>query len=276
MQDGSCAKECPFYVKGADNLFGCLLKTIVNKESWNNILENELSDEFEEEYSSDCEGKFQKCSFANEIWNGSEIEEVMNDVEEIEEENDSDTDVKITIHQVKNPYQIKCDVLVYPTNNLLEIKDPALNRMSRNKIQAECDQYQKNNPVKMGHIYKTSNGGGSVVAKNIYHAVVSGESLLVNDGDVANSIRKALILADNDEAEIVALIPPDIGKYNPIIKSNEYYSYESAAQAQLNTLAQYLMNIGVDSIKHILILTENELAYNIYVDQFSRTFNDEN
>ena len=126
----------------------------------------------------------------------------------------------------------------------------------------------------MGHVYVTSNGGAQVVAKKIYHAVVAGESLLVNDGDLANSIRTSLILADNDDAEIIAILPPEVGKIDPHTSKGEYCSYESTASAQLNTLAQYLTTVGVDSIKHILILTESELAYNIYVEQFSRTFGD--
>jgi len=65
-----------------------------------------------------------------------------------------------------------------------------------------------------------------------------------------------------------------VGKIDSVTNKGEYCSYESTASAQLNTLSQYLTSIGVESIKHILILTESELAYNIYVDQFSRTFGD--
>jgi len=281
IQDGSCAKDCPFYVKGGDNTLGCLLKETIPKKNWNNIIQHELSKEFEKEYQMDCEGIFEKCCFANEIWDDSVNNEqitIKEDNEEIMSNNDesmNDTDVKITIHKVQNPYQIKCDVLIYPTNNLLEIKDAALNRMSRNRVQAECDHYLKSNSIKMGHVYPTSNGSAQISAKKIYHAVVAGESLLINDVDISNTIRKSLILADNEEAEIVAILVPDVGQINNLTDKGEYSSYELLANAQLNTLYQYLMNIGVDYIKYILVLTESQIAYDIYVDQFSRTFSED-
>lgn len=255
VQNTELAKECPFYCQGSDGQSSCLLKTVIRKKTWEEHVFQHISEEFNSEYEQDCLGQFNNCCFANEIWTGPEqnSENILNNEEEILE-------VKVAIHKVENPYKVKCDILIYPTNNLLEIDDMLLNRLTRNQLQPECDSFNAN--VNMGDVYITSNGNGGVAAKQIYHAVVAGESRLVNDNDVQQAIKKALIMADANGAEIVTLMPADCGTHD----------LDATALAQLTAIHAFLEMDGIEHIKYIFVIMDDQDTYDVFIEKFSRIF----
>jgi putative lipase involved disintegration of autophagic bodies len=68
----------------------------------------------------------------------------------------------------------------------------------------------------MGTVYITSSGdqNSKVKAKKVYHATVSGDSRLVNEVDLKSAMRKALLLADEEQARNVLVIPADCGTHD--------------------------------------------------------------
>ena len=152
--------------------------------------------------------------------------------------------------------------MVYPTNIGLTIDDPLLNKMSRGVVQIELDRFQK--PIKMGTVYITSNGGenSKVKARKIYHATVSGESRLVNEVDLKSAMRKALFLADEEQARNVLLIPADCGTHD----------INDAARVQLAAIKTYLQSAKESNIKNIFIVMEDEESYQVYEEYYNRIF----
>jgi hypothetical protein len=268
------AKECPFYCKDTTGSYGCVIKELTSQGIWVKAVQQKEDPYFSDEFKEDCGGEFEKCCFANLIWtpavNSENKEE--NNYEDQEDSDDEDgesedgsVEIKISVHKVDNPYSVKTDVLIYPTNNLLEIDDLLLNRMSRNVVQEECDAYRAD--VKMGSVYITSSGGNhpkGIKASKIYHAVVAGESRLVNESDIKESIMKALMLADENEAEIVTMLPADCGTHD----------IDQTAFVQINAISEFIQNAGVDNIKYIFIVMDDHESYDAYVEQFSRVFSD--
>ena len=68
----------------------------------------------------------------------------------------------------------------------------------------------------MGTIYVTSNGGenSNVKPKYIYHAVVAGESRLVNEEDIKSATRKSLHIANKNGFKNIVMMPPDCGTHD--------------------------------------------------------------
>lgn len=254
--------ECPFYCKDVDGNHGCLVKEIGHSGLWLNIFKNINKNNFENDFQINCEGSFDKCCFANHFW-----KEHVNNLENKENNNKEEmVDIKISVHKVANPYLVKSDVLIYPTNNLLEIDDPLLNRITANEVQKECDAYKTN--VTMGGVYITGNGSNinrGVTAKKIYHAVVAGESRLVNISDIKKSFMKALMLADDGNNEIITLMPADCGTHD----------ITEVAFAQIETIKEFLTHVGVNSIKYIFIIMDDKESYDIFTDVFSRIFQED-
>jgi len=134
--------KCPFYNNS------CILKPQAN-----------LPD-FKLEHN--CKGALNACSFF--------IKEKLKQIK-------IDTKVKIFIKQVENVYLVKADALVYPTNNLLQIDDPLLNRMTFNQAQEKCDLILKNS-VKMGYPYGFEcEPNWKIKQKYFINAVVAGASI---------------------------------------------------------------------------------------------------
>jgi O-acetyl-ADP-ribose deacetylase (regulator of RNase III) len=173
-----------------------------------------------------------------------------------------DTKVKISIHKLENPYLVKADILIHPTNIGLTIDDPLLNRMSRGIIQSELDRFQK--PIKMGTVYITSNGGenSKVKSQKIYHATVAGESRLVNEVDLKSAMRKALLLADEEQARNVVVIPADCGTHD----------INDTARVQLAAIKTYLSTAKDSQIKNIFLVMEDEESYRVYEEYYNRIF----
>ena len=130
---------------------------------------------------------------------------------------------------------------------MLNVDDVLLNRFSRGTVQAECDQIPK--PIKMGHVYITSNGDENtqIKPKKIYHAVVAGESRLVNEEDIRSSMRKSLTLADSNNANNVVVIPCDCGTHD----------IEDTARVQLSSILTYFKSKKDSNIKNIFIVMED-------------------
>lgn len=249
--------QCPLYLQSSE----CVLKLISNPRITSFLLKQEFPI-LQEKWSVDCQGLLSKCSFQKqEIKTEPEVQEnpQPSSVEPIHNEPEK---TKISIHMVENPYLVKSDVLVYPTNIALTIDDPLLNRMSRGRVQTECDKFSK--PIKMGTVYVTSNGFGDSKVKppKIYHAVVAGESRLVNEADTKAAIKKALILANQDNARNVLMLPSDCGTLD----------INDAARVQLSAIKTFLNTEKECKIKNIFVVMDDEESYNTYEEYYNRIF----
>jgi O-acetyl-ADP-ribose deacetylase (regulator of RNase III) len=241
---------CPVYLSSGD----CLVKVLSNPRLSSFIAKIQL-DLVIESWGKDCQGDRNLCTFKHQI-------EEPTPEPTPEPEPISETKTKISIHKIENPYLVKADVLVYPTNIGLTIDDPLLNRMSRGAVQNELDRFQK--PIKMGTVYITSSGGenSKVKARKIYHATVSGESRLVNEVDLKSAMRKSLFLADEEQARNVLFIPADCGTHD----------INDAARVQLAAIKTYLQSAKESNIKNIFIVMEDEESYQVYEEYYNRIF----
>lgn len=244
---------CPVYLSSGD----CLVKIISNPRLSSFLSKNNL-DVVVEKWNKDCEGKKNLCAFTNSFSKEVNTEETISDKQEIPVIQSP----KISIHKLDNPYLVKADILIHPTNIGLTIDDPLLNRMSRGLIQEELDRFQK--PINMGTVYITSNGGenSKVKAQKIYHATVAGESRLVNEVDVKSAIRKALLLADEEKARNVVVIPADCGTHD----------INDTARVQLAAIKTYLSSSKNSNIKNIFIVMEDEESYQVFEEYYNRIF----
>lgn len=241
---------CPVYLSSGD----CLVKILSNPRLSSFLTKVQL-DTVVESSGKDCQGDPNLCSFKHqEEQSAPEPEPTPEPVPE--------TKTKISIHKIENPYLVKADVLVYPTNIGLTIDDPLLNRMSRGVIQNELDKFQK--PINMGTVYITSSGDENtkVKAQKVYHATVSGESRLVNEVDLKSAMRKALLLADEEHARNVLLIPADCGTHD----------INDTARVQLSSIKTYLQSTKESSIKNIFIVMEDEESYQVFEEYYNRIF----
>ncbi len=247
-------EQCPLYIKPSE----CVLKLISNPKITSFFLKQEFP-VLQEKWNNDCQGNLKNCSFSLQTL-AQEL--IKKDIEESKQTEISVESTKVSIHKVENPYLVKSDILVYPTNIALTIDDPLLNRMSRGRIQVECDKFFK--PIKMGTVYVTSNGFGDtkVKAQKVYHAVVAGESRLVNEADTKSAIKKALILANQDEARNVVILPSDCGTLD----------INDAARVQLSAIKTFLTIEKECKIRNIFLVMEDEESYNTYEEYYNRIF----
>ncbi len=244
--------KCPVYRNQ-----NCLLKFIFTKEFNSKIFQLPV-----ENFTNDCQGEITSCSFQNKEL----IEKLAEPLEETPKEPEVIEEVKVTtkvsIHQCSNPYLVKADILMYPTNNILTIDDPLLHRMSRGLIQEQCDKIQK--PIKMGTVYITNNGGeqSKVQARQIYHAVVAGESRLVNEQDIKLATRKSLHLANSFKAKNIVMLPTDCGTHD----------INDTARVQLSAIKTYLQTEKDCQIKNIFIVMEDKESFDVFEEYYQRIF----
>lgn len=245
-------EKCPVYLGN-----NCVLKSLFTKQFNSKIFGVDLK-QIDEKYHSNCEGLISKCSFSIVEAVQEEQKEEPQQQEVVEEV----PQVKVSIHQIDNPYAVKADILVYPANNVLTIDDPLLNRLSYNVIQKECDKVQK--PINMGSVYITSNGGenSKVQAKKIFHAVVAGESRLVNEADTKLATRKALHLAKETNARNIVMLPPDCGTHD----------IQDAARVQLSSIYTFLQTEKDIPFKNIFIVMDDKESYDVYQEYYKRVF----
>ena len=170
---------------------------------------------------------------------------------------------RVSIHQVPNPYLVKSDVLVLPTNNQLYIDDLELRKMLRGTIENELETYRKRK-INMGKIYVTTNGGEKSYVKStqIYHAVVAGTSRLVNEGDVSNSTFEALVKASMSGAKKIVMIPGDCGTLD----------IYATAMVQIGAIKQFLSSHAETSLEDIFIVMTDEPTYQVYQKYYRRIF----
>lgn len=245
------SQKCPVFI---DN--NCLIKENFSK----NLISKILNLNITQNYEKNCNGVIENCSFKNLETIKEEISEEPK-VEIVEEQKQEITNTKISIHICENPYLVKSDILVYPANILLTIDDFELNRMSRGKIQNELDKISK--PIKMGTVYITSNGneGTNVKPNKIYHAVVAGESRLVNEADVKSAIRKSLHLANNEKVKNIVMIPPDCGTHD----------INDIARVHLSAIKTFLQTEKCE-LKNIFIVMSDKESYDSYSQYYKRIF----
>jgi O-acetyl-ADP-ribose deacetylase (regulator of RNase III) len=243
---------CPVYLSSGD----CLVKVLSNPRLSSFLTKIQL-DVVIESWGKDCQGQRNLCTFQQSTLESTPEPEQTPDPEPI-----VDTKTKISIHKLDNPYLVKADILIHPTNIGLTIDDPLLNRMSRGAIQEELDRFQK--PINMGTVYITSSGGenSKVKAQKIYHATVAGESRLVNEVDLKSAMRKALLLADEEQARNVVVIPADCGTHD----------INDTARVQLSAIKTYLSTAKDSHIKNIFLVMEDEESYQVYEEYYNRIF----
>ncbi len=243
---------CPVYLSSGD----CLVKVLSNPRLSSFLTKIQL-DVVVDSWGKDCQGNTHLCTFKHQEEQSTPAPTPEPDPEPV-----VDTKTKISIHKIENPYLVKADVLVYPTNIGLTIDDPLLNRMSRGVIQNELDKFQK--PINMGTVYITSSGDDNtkVKAKKVYHATVSGESRLVNEVDLKSAMRKALLLADEEQARNVLVIPADCGTHD----------INDTARVQLAAIKTYLQSAKESNIKNIFIVMEDEESYQVFEEYYNRIF----
>jgi O-acetyl-ADP-ribose deacetylase (regulator of RNase III) len=248
-------EKCPVYLGN-----NCVLKSLFTKNFNSKIFGVELKI-LDEKYQVNCEGSISNCSFSKE-----EVEQNQSPEPEpkpVEEEVVEEVPlVKVSVHQIENPYVVKADILVYPTNNVLTIDDVLLNRLSYNAIQKECDKIPK--PINMGSVYVTSNGGenSKVQPKQIIHAVVAGESRLVNEADIKLATRKALHLAKESNVRNIVMLPPDCGTHD----------IQDAARVQLSSIYTFLQTEKDIPFKNIFIVMEDKESFDVYQEYYKRVF----
>lgn len=243
---------CPIYLSSGD----CLVKVLSNPRLSSFLTKIQL-EQVVESWNKDCQGQKNLCTFVEQVQTTTPEA-----VQAPEPEPIVDTKTKISIHKIENPYLVKADILIHPTNIGLTIDDPLLNRMSRGAIQEELDRFQK--PINMGTVYITSNGGeiSKVKAQKIFHATVAGESRLVNEVDLKSAMRKALLLADEEGARNVVVIPADCGTHD----------INDTARVQLAAIKTYLSTAKNSNIKNIFLVMEDEESYQVYEEYYNRIF----
>jgi O-acetyl-ADP-ribose deacetylase (regulator of RNase III) len=116
----------------------------------------------------------------------------------------------------------------------------------------------------MGSVFETNNGGeqSKVQAKKIFHAVVAGESRLVNEEDIKTATRKALILADDGNSSNVLMIPADCGTHD----------INDVARVQLAAIKTYLQSNKNCSIKNIFLVMEDQESLDTFQEYYNRIF----
>lgn len=173
--------------------------------------------------------------------------------------------VKVLVRKVENPFAVKAQAIVYPTNSLLTVSNRRLNWMTGNSVQDECDKIK--GTKQMGFVYITSGGGPGtqVVPKRIYHAVVAGSSNLVNEDDIKYAMRRALIQADKDGVELLSMIPADGGTLD----------IELAALNQMQAVYEFLRSYPVQNLKWIFVVMEDETSQQVYEEYRKRIFEGE-
>ena len=250
---------CPVYLNNS-----CVIKSLLTRH-FNSKIFSLTVEQIENDYKKDCQGKIAQCSLNPPKVAEPQVESVKETKDEVKEEPQpvlESIGTKVSVHLCENPYLVKSDILVYPTNIVLTIDDPLLDRMSAGIIQQQCDKFQK--PIKMGTVYVTTNGSDNtkVQAKKIFHSVVAGESRLVNEADIKLATRKALHLANQEKARNVVMLPPDCGTHD----------INDAARVHLSAIYTYLQAEKECNIKNIFVVMDDQESYDVYNEYYRRVF----
>lgn len=262
---------CPVYTKS-----NCVIKTLNNPQI-SSVLFDLPVIQIKDQWDQDCGGDTERCCFVQYEKEIAQTESFVVDIPKtdsvqvaiVEKEQTTETEApkpkdqtKISLHKIDNPFLVKADILVYPTNVLLNIDSPLLHRMTKGNVQNECDTFRR--PIKMGGVYITGNGGdlSSVKSEKIFHAVVAGESRLVNEEDIKMSTRKSLHLAENYKARNIVMMPADCGTHD----------INDTARVQLSAIKTYLQSNKNCSLANIFIVMEDEESFVVYQEYYNRIF----
>lgn len=178
----------------------------------------------------------------------------------------ADTKLKIYIQQVSNVYLVKADGLVYPANNLFQVDDPLLNKMTFNQVELKCRDFLKSF-VKMGfpYVFEVPQNW-KIKQKFFFNAVISVESRLVNEADVASAMKKTLLQADQMGLESLVIIPCDNGTHDISLIS----------LSQLSSIFMICQKHEFKSLKKIFICMEDEESEQSFIEYYNRIFGDKN
>lgn len=169
---------------------------------------------------------------------------------------------KFSIHQVPDPYRVKCDSILVPVNNLLEAMDPLLMRHVGPHLEAARAQHRE--AVHMGWVYPFKPPAGTVSAKkSILRGVVAGVQA-VNVVDIESCVSRALNHAESSGVEVLAMVPMDYGGFD----------LELTAQAQLSTIYEFMVSRETESLKHIVVLIIDDATMEVYEEYRRRIFED--
>lgn len=201
----------------------------------------------------DCLGNVNQCSFL--------LKEKLKQVE-------SNLKVKIIIKQLSNCYAVKADALIFPANNLLEIDDPVLNKMTLHKAQQKCKALLNlNKEIKMGYPYVIEcEPSWKNQQKYIINAVVAGASRLVNEKDIIGAMKKSLLLADEMGLQRVLITPADNGVHDISLTSMN----------QLSSIFTLAKSYDFKNIKSIYICMEDEESEQCFIEYYNRIFGERN
>lgn len=220
--------QCPFY-----NESSCLIKTQCTLP------------EFKSQHN--CGGLLNQCSFF---------------IKEKIKQLNTDSNLKIIIKRVDNTYLVKADALVYPINDLLEIDDPLLNRMTLGDTPKLFSSTLQNG-VKIGHpyLFKCSESW-KTKQKYIITAVISSETYLVNETFVVGAMKKTILLADENQIESLVIIPCDKGTHDISLIS----------MAQLSAIFTISQKHEFKYLKKIFICMEDKETEQSFIEYYNRIF----
>ena len=169
------------------------------------------------------------------------------------------SDASFSIHQVPDPYKVKCDAILIPVNNLLEPMDMMLTR--------HCGAYfdsarNTDAAITTGSVYPVKSPYPNISARHIvYRGVVAGVQS-INVVEIEDAVRKTLHLAENSGVSVLAMMPMDYGGYD----------IELTAHAQISTIYEFLVSTETKNLKHVIVLIPDDLTMEVFEDYQKRIF----
>jgi len=170
------------------------------------------------------------------------------------------SDATFSLHQVSDPYKVKCDAILIPVNNLLEPMDLMLMR--------HCGAYfdsarrSHNGAIATGEVYPLKSPYPNISARNlVYRGVVAGVQS-INVVEIEDAVRKTLYMAEASGVKTLAMMPMDYGGYD----------IELTAQAQISTIHEFLVAVATKNLKHIVILIPDNTTMDVFEEYQKRIF----
>ena len=101
--------------------------------------------------------------------------------------------------------------------------------------------------------------------KYFINAVVAGESRLVNEKDVASSMKKTLLLADQMGLESIVIMPCDYGTHDIYLTS----------LSQISAIFMFCKQHSFKYLKKIYICMQDEESEQSFIEYYNRIFSGE-
>lgn len=170
------------------------------------------------------------------------------------------SDATFSIHQVTDPYKVKCDAILLPVNNFLEPMDLMLMRHAGAYFDSARNSHQGS--IITGEVYPLKSPYPSMSARNIvYRGAVAGVQS-INVVEIEDAVRKTLYLAEGQGVTTLAMVPMDYGGYD----------VELTAQAQISTIHEFLVTVETKNLKHIVILIPDSTTMDVFEEYQKRIF----